>query len=629
MSAAKAPSAPPPTGEGHVTNFIRNIIDQDLAQGKYASRRWGGKPGAAAAHAGAPPDPARIRTRFPPEPNGYLHIGHAKSICLNFGLARDYGGACHLRFDDTNPTKEEQEYVDSILDAVRWVGFDWGPHLYYASDYFDLLCAFAEEFITHGLAYVDDLTADEIRRLRGTLTAPGENSPYRDRPVAESLDLFRRMRAGEFPDGARVLRLKIDMGSPNINLRDPVAYRIRHAHHHRTGDKWCVYPLYDYAHGISDALENITHSICTLEFEDHRPLYDWINARLADFGVLGRPLPQQIEFARLNLTYVVLSKRRLIQLVDEGRVDGWDDPRMPTIVGVRRRGYTPESIRLFAERIGVSKADSWIDMTVLEDCLREDLNERAPRATAVLEPLKLVIDNYPAGQVEEMAVPRHPQQPAMGERRLPFGRELWIEREDFMEAPPKGYFRLYPGNTVRLRYAYVVKCTRVDKDAGGNVTAVHCEYLPDSRSGTPGADQYKVKGNIHWVSAPHAYRAEVRLYDRLFSVPFPGSRKGREQVQAATRAVHARHAEPVDEDGKAHAVEVAEDHNWLDDINPDAKRVITAYLEPGLKDAKPEDRFQFERHGYFVADLRDSQPGKPVFNRAVTLRDSWAKQAER
>jgi glutaminyl-tRNA synthetase len=623
-SAGRPPPPSPPPG---VANFIRTIVEGDLATGKYASRTWSGKPGPAQAHAGAPPDPARIRTRFPPEPNGYLHIGHAKSICLNFGLARDYGGVCHMRFDDTNPTKEEQEYVDSILDAVRWLGFDWGAHLYYASDYFDFLYAFAEALVQHGLAYVDDLTADEIRAFRGTLIEPGRNSPYRDRPAAESLDLFRRMRAGEFPDGARVLRLKIDMGSPNINLRDPVAYRVRHASHHRTGDKWCIYPMYDYAHGVSDALENITHSICTLEFEDHRPLYDWINGRLADLGLLAPPLPQQIEFARLNLNYVVLSKRRLIQLVEEGRVDGWDDPRMPTIVGFRRRGFTPEAIRLFAERIGVSKADSWIDMTVLEDCLREDLNERAPRATAVLDPVKLLVDNYPAGQVEEMEVPRHPQQPAMGTRRLPFGGELWIEREDFMESPPKGYFRLYPGNMVRLRYAYVVKCTGVDKDATGKVIAVHCEYLPDSRSGTAGSDKYKVKGNIHWVSAKHAYEAEVRLYDRLFSVPFPGSRKGREQVEAAVRAAHARHAEAVDEGGEAHPVEVAQDHNWLDDINPNAKKVITAYLEPGLKDARAEDCFQFERHGYFVADLRDSTPGKPVFNRAVTLRDSWSKQS--
>ena len=609
-------------------NFIRTIVESDLATGKYAARTWRGKPGPASAQTGAAKDPARIRTRFPPEPNGYLHIGHAKSICLNFGLARDYAGACHMRFDDTNPTKEEQEYVDSILDSVRWLGFDWGPNLFYASDYFDLLYEFAERLIQNGLAYVDDQTAEEIRRGRGTLTEPGKNSPYRDRSAAESLDLFHRMRAGEFADGARVLRLKIDMQSPNINLRDPVAYRIRHAHHHRTGDKWCVYPLYDYTHGISDALENITHSICTLEFEDHRPLYNWINDRLADLGLLARPLPQQIEFARLNLTYVVLSKRRLIQLVEDRHVDGWDDPRMSTIVGFRRRGFTPEAIRLFAERIGVSKADSWIDMTILEDCLREDLNERAPRATAVLDPLQLVIDNYPPDKVEEMESPVHPQKPEMGKRKLPFARELWIEREDFMESPPKGYFRLYPGNMVRLRYGYVVKCTGVDKDAAGNVTAVHCEYLPDSRSGTPGSDQYKVKGNIHWVSVKHAYAAEVRLYDRLFAVPFPGSSRGRQQVQAAARSVHAAHVESVDDVGKAHAVETSEDHNWLDDLNPDSKRVITAYLEPGLKDAQPEDRFQFERHGYFVADLRDSKPGKPVFNRAVTLRDSWAKGAK-
>jgi len=598
------------------SNFIRAIVEADLASGRYAARTWRGSPGPASAQAGAPQDPARIRTRFPPEPNGYLHIGHAKSICLNFGLARDFGGACHMRFDDTNPAKEEQEYVDSILESVRWLGFDWGPNLYYASDYFDLLYEFAEALIGAGLAYVDDQTADEIRAARGTLTEPGRASPFRDRTPAANLDLFRRMRAGEFADGARVLRLKIDMRSPNINLRDPVAYRIRHAHHHRTGDKWCVYPLYDYTHGVSDALENITHSICTLEFEDHRPLYDWLNERLAGLGLLAQPLPQQIEFARLNLTYVVMSKRRLVQLVADRHVEGWDDPRMSTIVGFRRRGFTPEAIRLFAERVGVAKANSWIDMTILEDCLREDLNERAPRATAVLDPLKLVIDNYPADRVEEMESPVHPQKPEMGKRKLPFARELWIEREDFAESPPKGYFRLYAGNTVRLRYGYVVKCIGADKDASGKVTAVHCEVLPDSRSGTPGADRYKVKGNIHWVGVQHAYEAEVRLYDRLFAVPFPGSRRGREAAAVVE-----------DETGKPHAAEAPAEVNWLDDLNPHSKKVITAYLEPGLKDARPEDRFQFERHGYFVADLRDSHPGKPVFNRAVTLRDSWAKQA--
>jgi glutaminyl-tRNA synthetase len=586
------PKAPPPTGEGHVTNFIRNIVEGDLATGRYEARTWAGHPGPAAVQAAGAKDPARIRTRFPPEPNGYLHIGHAKSICLNFGLARDYGGMCHLRFDDTNPVTEETEYVDSILDAVHWLGFDWGPNLFYASDYFDHLYRFAEAFIEHGLAYVDSLSADEMRAHRGTLTEPGKPSPYRDRPIEENLDLFRRMRAGEFPDGMHVLRLKIDMASPNINLRDPVAYRIRHAHHHRTGDKWCIYPSYDYTHGISDALENITHSICTLEFEDHRPLYNWINERLVDFGILKQPLPQQYEFARLNLTYVVLSKRKLIQLVDEQHVDGWDDPRMPTLVGARRRGYTPEGFRLFADRIGVSKADSWIDYSVLEDAMRDDLNERAPRRVAVLDPVKLIIDNYPADQTEFAEPPNHPQKPDLGKRQVPFSRELWIEREDFAETPPKGYFRLFPGNEVRLRYGFVVKCTGAEKDAAGNVVAVHCEYYPDSKSGTPGSDKYKVKGNIHWVCATSAYRAQVRLYDRLFKVPHPG----------------------------------AGERNFLDDMNPDSKRLITAYLEPSLKQARPEERFQFERHGYFVADRVDSKPGEPVFNRAVTLRDSWGKQ---
>ena len=587
MSKPDSSAAPAPA-----SNFIRNIVEHDLAAGAYAGRRWNGRPGTAADQAGGLADPARVRTRFPPEPNGYLHIGHAKSICLNFGVARDFGGVCHMRFDDTNPTKEEQEYVDSILDAVRWVGFDWGDHLYYASDYFETLYRFAEAFIEHGLAYVDSITPEEMRALRGTLTEAGRASPYRDRPVAENLDLFRRMRAGEFPDGAHVLRLKIDMASPNINLRDPVIYRIRHAHHHRTGDAWCVYPMYDYTHCISDALENITHSLCTLEFEDHRPLYDWVLEKLAGFGLLARPLPHQYEFARLNLTYVVLSKRKLIQLVEEKHVDGWDDPRMPTIVGVRRRGFTPESILLFAERIGVSKENSTIEMAILEDCLREDLNERAPRATAVLDPLKLIIDNWEPGRVEQAEAPAHPQKPELGKRTFPIGRELWIEREDFAETPPKGYFRLFPGNMVRLRYGYVVKCVGCDKDAAGHVTAVHCEVMPDSKSGTPGSDTYKVKGNIHWVSAAHALEAEVRLYDRLFVVPNPG----------------------------------AGDDDFLKQMNPDSVKVLPhAKLEPGLAGAKSEDRFQFERHGYFVADLRDSKPGKPVFNRAVTLRDSWAK----
>ena len=588
------------------SNFIRNLIDADLAAGKYAGRTWSGTPGPAAQQkvsAGGtaqPLDSAKIRTRFPPEPNGYLHFGHAKSICLNFGLAQDYGGACHLRFDDTNPEKEEQEYVDSIIDAVHWLGWGWKfgaeDNLYFASNYFQWMYAFAEKLIEAGHAYVDSQTAEEMRANRGTLTEPGKPSPYRTRSAAENLDLFRRMKAGDFPDGTHVLRAKIDMASPNINLRDPAIYRIRHAEHHNTGNTWCVYPMYTFAHPIEDALENITHSICTLEFEDQRPFYDWLLQRLAELGCVNTPLPQQIEFARLNLTYVVLSKRKLIQLVDEKHVDGWDDPRLPTLVGARRRGYTPEGFRRFAEMIGVSKADSLIDYSVLEGCMRDHLNETAPRRIAVLDPLKLVIDNYPEGQTEECFAPNHPQQPELGKRPVPFSRELWIEREDFAETPPKGYFRLFPGNKVRLRYGFVVECTSCDKDAAGNVIAVHCNVFADSKSGTPGADTYKVKGNIHWVSARHAYAAEVRLYDRLFKVPDPGAGPG-------------------------------SNGDFLADINPDAKLTITAQLEPALKDAAPEERFQFERHGYFVADRVDSQAGKPVFNRAVTLKDSWKPAA--
>ncbi|PKO71836.1 MAG: glutamine--tRNA ligase [Betaproteobacteria bacterium HGW-Betaproteobacteria-14] len=574
-----------------VSNFIRQIIESDLAAGKHAGTTWGGRPGQASAHAGAPLDTAKIRTRFPPEPNGYLHIGHAKSICLNFGLARDYGGACHLRFDDTNPEKEEQEYVDAIIDAVRWLGFDWGKNEYFASDYFDFMYAAAQYLIESGHAYVDSQSAEEMRANRGTLTEAGRNSPHRARSIEENLDLFRRMEAGEFPDGAHALRAKIDMASPNINLRDPVLYRIRHATHHRAGDKWNVYPMYTFAHPIEDALERITHSLCTLEFEDQRPFYDWLLERLAEGGLLAQPLPQQIEFARLNLSYVVLSKRKLIQLVQEKRVDGWDDPRLPTLAGARRRGYTPEGFRAFAERIGVAKADSWIDYGVLEECMRDDLNARAERRIAVLDPLRLVIDNYPAGQEEDCFAPNHPQQPELGKRAVPFSCELWIEREDFAEAPPKGYFRLFPGNSVRLRYGFVVKCTGCEKDASGQVVAVHCEYLPDSKSGTPGADAYKVKGNIHWVSAARACEAEVRLYDRLFREPNPG----------------------------------AGGRDYLEDLNPGSKQVINAFLEPALREAKAEDRFQFERHGYFVADRVDSKPGAPVFNRAVTLKDSWGK----
>jgi glutaminyl-tRNA synthetase len=581
--------APVPKGEPAVSNFIRQAIEADLARGKYAARTWAGRPGPAAVQAQGAPDPARIRTRFPPEPNGYLHIGHAKSICLNFGLALEYGGACHMRFDDTNPEKEEQEYVDSILEAVGWLGFDWGPHLYYASDYFDFMYEAAEHLITTGHAYVDEQSPEEIRAARGTLTGAGTNSPWRDRPAAESLARFREMRAGRHADGSMVLRARIDMGSPNINMRDPVIYRIRAAAHHRTGDKWCIYPMYAYAHPIEDALENITHSLCTLEFEDQRPFYDWLLERLADGGLLLKPLPQQIEFARLNLTYVVLSKRRLIQLVQEGHVAGWDDPRMPTLVGARRRGYTPEGFRLFAERIGVAKADSWIEHTVLEECMREDLNARAERRIAVLDPLKLVIENYPEDQQEDCYAPNHPQKPELGRRAMPFSRELWIERDDFVETPPKGYFRLFPGNSVRLRYGYVVKCTGCDKDGAGRVTAVRCEYIPGTKSGTPGADSVKVKGNIHWLSARHAHDAEVRIYDRLFSVPHPGRNR-----------------------------------DFLEDLNPGSMRVIPAQVEPALSDTSPEARFQFERHGYFCADRRDFAPGRAVFNRTVTLRDSRA-----
>ena len=582
--------APAPAG-----NFLRNIVEADRAQGKYVTRRWSGKPGDAGQHATGPLDPAPIRTRFPPEPNGYLHIGHAKSICLNFGLARDFGGTCHLRFDDTNPEKESQEYVNSIIESVRWLGFDWqfagDTNLYSASDYFDWMHRCAVALIERGDAYVDSQSAEDMRLSRGTLTEPGKNSPFRDRSVAENLDLFARMKNGEFADGTHVLRARIDMASPNINLRDPAIYRIRHAHHHNTGDKWCIYPMYTFAHPIEDALENITHSICTLEFEDQRAFYDWLLNKLADAGFFARPLPQQYEFARLNLSYVVLSKRKLIQLVEEKHVDGWDDPRLPTLAGARRRGFTPEGFRNFAERIGVSKSDSWIDMGILEDCMREHLNAEAERRIGVLDPVKLIIDNYPDGQTEACEAPNHPLKPELGKRSLTMSKEVWIERDDFMEVPTKGYFRLFPGNRVRLRYAFIVECTGCDKDANGNVVAVHCNYLPDSRSGSPGADQYKVKGNAHWVSVQDAYACEVRLYDRLFSAPSPG----------------------------------AGDRDFLLDLNPNSKKVIRAQLEPSLKNAQPEQRFQFERHGYFVADRVDTKPGAPVFNRTVTLRDSWAK----
>ena len=571
----------------HITNFIRQRIEADLASGKFAGRRWGGKPGKADVHASAAPDPAKIRTRFPPEPNGYLHIGHAKSICLNFGLAQDFDGICHMRFDDTNPEKEEQEYVDAILDAVHWLGFHWGKddeNLYFASDYFDLMYEFAEALIEHGDAYVDSQSAEQMQHNRGSFQEPGKDSPFRSRDAAENLALLREMRDGKHADGAHVLRAKIDMASPNINMRDPAIYRIKRAHHHRTGDRWCIYPMYTYAHPIEDALENITHSLCTLEFEDQRPFYDWLLEKLASFGLLQRPVSEQIEFSRLNLTYTVMSKRFLLQLVKEGHVDGWDDPRMPTLAGARRRGFTPEGFRLFAERIGVSKADNWIDPSVLEDCMREHMNEVVQRRIAVLDPLKLMVTNFPEGKSEECFAPNHPQKPEWGKRPIPFSRNLWIERDDFEEEPPKGYFRLFPGNTVRLKYGFVVKCMGFERDAKGKVTQVNCEYFPDSKSGTDGASHYKVKGTIHWVCAGAGFPAEVRLYDRLFKVPNPGKDTG----------------------------------NYLDDLNPNSKQVLTAYLEPSLKSARPDERFQFERHGYFVAD-------GAAFNRAVTLRDSWAK----
>jgi glutaminyl-tRNA synthetase len=576
LSAANASAAPLASEPVAPSNFIRNIIDADLAAGRTQS----------------------VVTRFPPEPNGYLHFGHAKSICLNFGLARDYKGRCHLRLDDTNPTKEDQEYVDAIEAAVRWLGFDWGKHHYFASDYFQTLYDFAESLIQHGFAYVDSQSADDIRANRGTLTTRGKDSPFRNRTPDENLSLFRDMRAGKYPDGSHVLRAKIDMGSPNMNMRDPVLYRIRHAAHHRTGNQWCIYPLYDYAHPLSDAIEGITHSICTLEFEDHRPLYDWLLEKVAACGKLDpKALPHQYEFARLNLTYVVLSKRKLVDLIESNAVEGWDDPRMPTLVAARRRGYTAEGFRRFAEMIGVAKSDGWIDYSVLEECMRDHLNDTAHRRVAVLDPLKLVIENFPEDAQEDCFAPNHPQQPDLGKRAMPFTRELWIEREDFQETPAKGFFRLAPGAQVRLRYAFVIECTGFEKNAAGEITLVRAKLFEDSKSGTAGADTYKVKGNLHWVSAKHAYHGQVRLYDRLFAHPTPGARREGDAPDAQ--------------------------RNFLEDLNEQSLTSIQAAMEPSLKDAKPEDRFQFERHGYFVADLKDSAPGLPVFNRTVTLKDSW------
>ncbi len=582
------------------SNFLRQIIERDLAQGTYANRRFAGHPADAAEHAAGPLDPARIRTRFPPEPNGYLHIGHAKSICLNFGLAQDFGGVCHLRFDDTNPEKEDQEYVDAILDAVHWLGFDWNAggvsHLFYASDDFDFMYRCACALTEHGLAYVDEQNADDMRRNRGTLTEPGVDSPWRNRTPEENLRRFEEMRAGQHPEGSMVLRAKIDMAAPNINLRDPAIYRIRFAHHHRTGDTWCIYPMYTFAHPIEDAMECISHSLCTLEFEDQRPFYDWLLDHLVRLGLVASPRPHQYEFARLNLTYVVTSKRKLAQLVAERHVDGWDDPRMPTLVGLRRRGYTPESLRLFTDRIGVSKADSWIDYSVLEQALRDDLDARAPRAMAVLDPLKLELTNWAevfgnAAHAEPCSAPIHPGHPEMGRRQFDLTAQVWIEREDFMEVPPKGYHRLTPGGLARLKYGYVIRCAGCEKDADGRVTKVLAELLPDTKSGTPGADAVKVKGVITWVSASLGVAAQVRLFDRLFTEAHP------------------------DAGGR----------DFLAVLNPQSKQTVQAYIEPALAIAPAGASFQFERHGYFVADRVDHSAAQPVFNRTTTLRDSWGK----
>jgi glutaminyl-tRNA synthetase len=592
-------AAPTTDTDNKPSNFLRQIIENDFSQGTYAQRRWAGSPGDAAHHAKGEPDPAKIRTRFPPEPNGYLHVGHAKSICLNFGLARDYGGVCHMRFDDTNPEKEDTEYVNSILDAVQWLGFGWNAngtqHLYQASDYFDFMYRAAESLIESGHAYVDEQSAEEMRINRGDFSKPGVNSPFRARTPAENLTRFREMRDGKLADGSAVLRAKIDMASPNINLRDPAIYRIRRATHHNTGDTWCIYPMYTFAHPIEDALEQITHSICTLEFEDQRPFYDWLMARLCENGLLAAPSPKQYEFARLNLTYVITSKRKLAQLVNEGKVSGWDDPRMPTIVGLRRRGYTPESIQMFAERIGVTKSDSWIDYSTLEGCLREDLDPKAARASVVLDPVKLVITNWDelhgAGTLDACHAPVHPHHPELGQRHFNFGKELWIERSDYEETPPKGFFRLFPGNKVRLKYGHVIECTGAVKDANGQITEVHAQLIPDTKSGTPGSDAVKVKGVITWVGVNDGVAAEVRIYDRLFTDPQP------------------------DAGGK----------DFLASLNPDSLKVVQAFAEPSLANAAANTHFQFERHGYFVSDRVDHANGKLVFNKITGLKDTWAK----
>ncbi len=580
-------------------NFLRTIIERDLEAGTLAGRHWGGSPGDAQHHAAGGADPARIRTRFPPEPNGYLHVGHAKSICLNFGLAQLYGGVCHLRFDDTNPEKEEQEFVDAIIEAVHWLGFDWDAggtsHLYYASSYFDFMYRAAESLVQAGLAYVDEQSADEMRAARGDFQTPGRDSPYRGRTAAQNLARLRQMRDGALPDGAAVLRAKIDMRSPNINLRDPTLYRIKRATHHATGDRWCLYPMYTYAHPIEDALERITHSICTLEFEDQRPFYDWLLEHLADLGLLARPLPKQLEFGRLNLNTVMTSKRKLKAMVDEGIVSGWDDPRLPTLFGMRRRGYTPASIRAMADATGASKTNAWIDYSVLDIALRNDLEAQAPRASAVLDPLLLKLTNWAdlfgAGHIEPCQAPMHPQHADLGLRKFSLGAQVWIERDDFVETPVKGFFRLFPGNRVRLKYGMVIECTGCEKNAAGEITAVLANVVPDTKSGTPGADAVKVKGTITWVAVHEAVRAEVRLFERLFSV---------DQPEAGGR-------------------------DFREVLNPKSRAVTAAYLEPALAGVAPDSRYQFERHGYFVTDRVDHSAGRPVFNRITTLKDSFAK----
>lgn len=608
MTSAATDSAIKPSSSG--SNFLRQIIERDIAAGTFAERRFAGTPGDAAHHGAGPVDRAAIRTRFPPEPNGFLHIGHAKSITLNFGLAAEYGGVCHLRFDDTNPEKEEQAYVDGIVDAVKWLGFDWHAdadtttstndrrteHLYYASDYFDFMYRAAEALIDAGLAYVDEQTPDEMRANRGDFGHAGTDSRFRSRTPADNLGRFRAMRGGQLADGTAVLRAKLDMASPNINLRDPTLYRIKHAVHHNTGSTWCIYPMYAYAHPIEDALEGITHSICTLEFEDQRPWYDWLLDTLCTLGLLAEPRPHQYEFARLNVTYLITSKRKLRELVDEGIVDGWDDPRMPTIVGLRRRGYTPESIRLMCERAGTSKAGGWTDYAGLDSALREDLEGKAPRAMAVVDPVRLRLTNWAEvfgspTHIEPCRAPANPHRPELAAREFGLGAEVWIERDDFAEIPVKGFFRLFPGNKVRLKYGVVVECTGCEKDAAGRITAVSAVVMPDTKSGTPGADAVKVKGTITWLSLHDALPAEFRVYDRLFTEAQP------------------------DAGGK----------DFRSSLNPHSKQVVAGFIEPSLANAQPDDKVQFERHGYFIADRHDHASGKPVFNRTASLRDHWSK----